>query len=77
MNAKLTRCLEYLSICQVYGFSYIQGTVEKHFYGQNILIQNALRFFLKIYLCYGLAEKCDLQSLVQFPQKHFIRPLKP
>lgn len=36
-------------ICQVYGFSCIQGTMEKHFYGQNILIENALRFYLFIY----------------------------
>lgn len=63
-------------ICQVYGFSYIQGTMEKHFYGQNILIENALRFYLFIYLCYCLAKNCDLQSLVQFTREHFIKPVK-
>lgn len=63
-------------ICQVYGFSYIQGTMEKHFYGQNILIENALRFYLFIFLCYCLAKNCDLQSLVQFTHEHFIKPVK-
>lgn len=53
--------------------------MEKHFYGQNILIENALRFFLKIYLCYCLAKKCDVQRQAWYnsPMNIFIRPLQP